>query len=124
MRPNIGALAKSVDGIAPTISTGARTGLAIDRKGYDSCILHASHPQLSSTNETEISLQTSADGATGWTAVDNSTLTLSATAKSGELDINLLPCERYIRVVATVFAEANSVFASTVVLGGSRTVAV
>ncbi|MDB4896886.1 MAG: hypothetical protein JWN15_3148, partial [Firmicutes bacterium] len=95
--------AKSVSGYAPqAASAGAIAGAAIDRFGYQSCVLLAKAGAATGTPTTQTfdaKLQDSADGTTGWADLVGAATT-QITAANGEQhkNVDLTGARRYIRV--------------------------
>ena len=124
---NIGAFIKSIIGIDPAnASAGTTNGAAIDRDGYNSCVLHGACGAAtgSPTAQTvDQKLQDSADGSTGWADLTGAAITqLAADDAEAEVDVDLSSAKQFIRVVSVVAFTAGTSpaipVASTVVLGG------
>ena len=124
---NVGDYVKLVTGVAPANSAaGAVNGAAIDRLGYESCVLRANTGAASGSptvQTIDAKLQESDDGSTGWADITGAAVTqIAADATAAEVDVDLSGVKRYIRAVRTTAftggispAWPNSV---EVVLGG------
>lgn len=125
---DVGAEVKVVAGFSPRASAGETiNGAAIDRKDFQSCVLHARSGAVSGSPTTvayDAKLQESADGSTGWTDIPGAAISQIAAADTEKhVDVNLAGAKRYIRVVAVIaFTGGTSPtlgVAATVVLGGA-----
>ena len=125
---DIGAQVRVVTGVAPQASAaGAVNGSAIERVGFDSCVLHVRAGNATGTPTAltlDAKLQDSADGSSGWADITGAAITQIAAA-SGEahVDVNLRGAKKYIRVVQTVAFTGGTTptlnHTSTVTLGGA-----
>lgn len=128
---DIGAYVKRVVGTVPTNDDGsaAVSGSAVDRSGYDSCVLEGSTGAAtgSPTAQTfDLKLQESSTGTSGWTDVTGAAITqVAADNGYGSVNVNLRGVKQYIRAVHTVALTGGSSPAwpvqSGIVLGGAMT---
>ncbi len=126
---DIGAYVKSINGVFPFARTaGAVNGAAINRLGFDSCVLHTVSGAAtgSPTGQTlDAKLQDSADGSTGWADLVPAIAITQIVADDTEeqVDADLSGHKKFIRVVQTVTLTAGTSptlpCASSVVLGGA-----
>lgn len=110
---DIGAYIHTELGIRPqALAAGTATSPAgIDRmpagsdQGFDSCELHVDTGASSGTPTTlslAASLEQSADGSSGWTAISGSAITaITAVNSQARAKVNLRGCQRYVRATAT-----------------------
>lgn len=128
---NIGAFIKTVVGIDPdNASAGTINGAAIDRTGFESCVLHLAAGAASgapTTQAIDAKLQESADGATGWTDIEDAAVTqITADDTDGEVDVDLSGAKQFIRAVVEVAFTGGTTpaipVAAAVVLGGPQEV--
>lgn len=124
---SVGSYIKTVVGVAAAASAaGARNGAAIDRDGYDSCVLFAQAGAATgapTTRTLDAKIQESEDGTTGWTDVEGAAIAqIAADNGSAKVNVDLSGVQRYIRVVQTVgFTGGTSPAlpnSAAVVLGG------
>ncbi len=125
---DVGAEVKVVAGFSPTASAGETiNGAAIDRKDFQSCVLHARSGAVSGAPTTvtyDVRLQESADGVAGWTDIPGAAIAQIAAADTEKhVDVNLAGAKRYIRAVAVIAFTGGTaptlVVAATVALGGA-----
>lgn len=129
---DIGAYIKAVVGTVPFADTGTVVnGAAIDRLGFDSCILHTSGGAVTGapTAQTlDSKLQESTLAAGPWTNLVPAIATVQLTADNTEdqVDADLSGVKRFIRVVRTVSLTAGTTptwpVSSNVILGGAAEV--
>ncbi|NIU01091.1 MAG: hypothetical protein GWN01_09250 [Nitrosopumilaceae archaeon] len=128
---DIGAALKTVLGVSPQNNAGsAINGPAIDRTGFESCVLSAMAGSTtgSPTSFTvDAKLQESADGSTGWADISGAAISaLTAVDTEGDVDIDLSGVKKFVRAVVTpAFVGGTSPtvdVAATVVLGGAQEV--
>ena len=108
-------------------AAGTINGAAIDRRGYESCVLFAATGDLGgspSAQSLDAKLQDSADGSTDWTDITGAAVTqIVAADTEARVDVNLIGVRRYIRVVrvAAFTGGITPTFdaATLVVLGGA-----
>lgn len=125
---NVGAFINPVIAHAALANAaGTRTGSAIDRRGYESCVLSCNVGITTGSPDAQTydcKLQDSADGSTGWADITGAAITQKTTATAAVVgaDVNLAGAARYIRVVEVVgFTNGSSPktpAAVTVILGG------
>jgi hypothetical protein len=124
---SVGSLVKPMVGNVPAApAAGTRNGAAIDRLGYDSCVLFQQAGASSGTPTTialDAKLQDSADGSSGWADISGAAITqLTTASSSGKVAVSLSGSKRYIRVVEVLaFTGGTSPtlgVSSSVVLGG------
>jgi len=125
---DVGKFLKTVAGINPTNSTGGTiNGSAIDRTGFESCVLHAAAGAATgapTAQSVTAKLQESADGSTGWADITGAAITaITADNGAAEVDVDLSGVKQYIRVVVTVSLTGGTTpaipVASAVALGGA-----
>jgi hypothetical protein len=134
-RHNIGAYAKLATGLVNLANAaGTRNGDAIDRLSYgnaQSCVLISSAGAATGTPDSgtlDVKIQSSADGSTGWTEVTGGAFAqkTTITALDRELDVDLGPAHRYVRIVeVTAFVNGSTPktpHAVLIVFGGGHTV--
>lgn len=129
---DIGAYVKTVIGVLPFARTAAAVnGPSIDRRGFDSCVLHTVGGAAtgSPTGQTlDAKLQESADGSTGWADIVPAIAITQIVADDVEqrVDADLSGNKRFIRVVQTVTLTAGTTptlpCGSNVILGGATEV--
>jgi hypothetical protein len=128
---DVGASLRVVTGQVPVLSAAnaALKGAAIDRSGFNSCVLHQARgaadggPSAHSLDSQVQHSDTTTDGDfEDLPGVEGSAVALTA-AGQNELDINLSGAKRYIRVVSVIaFTDGSTPkipIAVTVVLGGA-----
>ena len=105
-KTDIGAYVKTAGSLVPQNSAAATlNGVAVDRLRFDSCVLQglvgaaAGSPTATSVL---FFLEESADGSTGWAAIDDASVNVGAENSSGEADVNLAGAKQFIRVSATI----------------------
>ena len=129
---DIGAYVKLAIGAIPLNSSGGSVnGPAINRLGFDSCVLHTAAGAVtgSPTGQTlDAKLQDSADGSTGWADLVPAIAIVQITADDSEaqVDADLSGVKKFIRVVQAVVLTGGTTPAwavgSTVTLGGAAEV--
>ena len=102
-----GVLVAPRSGTAPAaVAAGTRNSAAVDRLGFDSCVLAAQTGAASGTPTTltlAAKLQESADGATGWADIADAAIEpLTAANGIARVNVRLPAAKRYLRVVETV----------------------
>jgi hypothetical protein len=124
---SIGDIIKPVSAVVANSSTTTNSS-AIDRKGYESCVLfHACGAASGSpTGQTADSkLQSSANGTNGWADISGAAAAqLTADSTSDRVSVDLrVTSDRYIRVVNVVALTAGTSpklpVQATVILGGA-----
>ena len=123
---DVGSFIRSVASIRPQATAAATVnGVAIDRLGLMSGVVHAVTGAVTGAPTSltyTVSLQDSVDGSTGWAAVPDSTVVVSAANAEAEFNVNLDRTRRFIRVVGVVAfvggTTPNLNIAATVTLGG------
>ena len=130
---DVGAYIKAAIGSIPLSSLGgaAVNGPAINRLGFDSCVLHTAGGSAtgSPTAQTlDAKLQDSADGSTLWADLVPAAAITQITADDSEaqVDVDLSGVKKFIRVVQTVVLTAGTSpewpVSSIVILGGASQV--
>jgi hypothetical protein len=107
-------------------SAGTRNGTAVDRDGFDSCVLHGQTGASTGTPTSftyALKLQESDDGSTGWADITGAAITtVTAASTAAKVNVNLSGSKRYIRAVETIaFVGGTSptlAASSVIVLGG------
>ena len=104
---DIGAGLKLLKGTPPAASAaGAVNGAAINRQGFESCVLHAGSGAATgspTTQALDAKLQDSADGSTGWADLSGAAITqITAVNSEAHVNVNLRAAKQFIRVVTTV----------------------
>lgn len=122
---DIGAEIKAVAGVLPTSVVGTANGAAIDRQGFESCVLHVMNGAVSGSDTftVDAKLQESADGSTGWTDITGAAVEQSTTDDNSlEVDVDLSGAKQYIRAVveSTVSGTDTLPVAASVILGGPQ----
>lgn len=92
--------------VPAAVGAGTRNSAAIDRMGFDSCVLCASTGATTGT-PTALSLaaklQDSADGQNGWAELSGAAVEpLSSPNAVARVNVRLPTAKRYLRVVETV----------------------
>lgn len=135
LQTNIGAYVKNAKGINPANqAAGTINGPAIDRTGYNSCVLHhacGAATGAPSARTVDAKLQHSDASGSGFTdfvpgaAGSGAAAQLVADNTEAEKDIDLTTAKQYIRVVEVVAFTAGTSpaipVAATVTLGGKDT---
>ncbi|RJS14620.1 hypothetical protein DRW03_34655 [Corallococcus sp. H22C18031201] len=98
--------------VPAAVAAGIRNSVAVDRLGFDSCVLTASTGAASGT-PTALSLaaklQESADGQGGWTDLPGAAVEpLAAPNAVARVNVRLPTAKRYVRVVETVALTGGS----------------
>ena len=129
---DVGAYIKAAIGSIPLSSLGgaAVNGPAINRLGFDSCVLHTAGGSAtgSPTAQTlDAKLQESEDGSTAWTDITGAAITqITADDSEAQVDVDLSGVKKFIRVVQTVVLTAGTSpewpVSSIVILGGASQV--
>lgn len=106
MSKRLGEKTKLVAGIRAALQgAGTVDGLAVDRLGFEDAVLLVSTGAVAgapTAQTVDAKIQDSADGTT-WADVAGLTIAqITAADTEQELDIDLTPLKRYIRVVATI----------------------
>ncbi|ADO68705.1 hypothetical protein [Stigmatella aurantiaca] len=102
-----GVLVAIRSGTAPAaVVAGSRNSAAVDRRGFDSCVL-AAQTGSASGGPTSLTLaaklQESADGSTGWTDVAGAAIEpLISENGVARVNVRLPTAKRYLRVTETV----------------------
>jgi hypothetical protein len=127
---DIGSIIKPVAAVTAN-SSGTTNSSAIDRQGYESCVLFHSCGAASGSPTAQTAdskLQDSADGSTSWGDISTAAATqLTADSTSARVSVNLrdLTTKRYIRVVNVVALTSGTTpklpVQATVILGGAAT---
>lgn len=102
-----GVLVAIRSGAAPAaVTAGTRNSAAIDRLGFDSCVLAAQTGAASGSPSAltlAAKIQESADGATGWADITDAAIEpLTAENSVARVNVRLPAAKRYLRVVETV----------------------
>ncbi|QSQ17185.1 hypothetical protein [Myxococcus landrumensis] len=92
--------------VPAAVGAGTRNSAAVDRLGFDSCVLAASTGAATGTPSgmsLAAKLQESADGQGGWTDLPGASIE-SLTAPNGvaRVNVRLSTAKRYVRVVEAV----------------------
>lgn len=129
---DVGAYIKAAIGSIPLSSLGgaAVNGPAINRLGFDSCVLHTAGGSATgspSAQTLDAKLQESADGSTAWTDITGAAITqIIADDSEAQVDVDLSGVKKFIRVVQTVVLTAGTSpewpVSSVVILGGASQV--
>lgn len=123
----VGAYIKPAHGVSPAASAAStRTGSAIDRLGYHSCVLSVQSGATSGSPTSftlDAKLQDSADGSTDWTDIADAAITaLTAADSTGKVHVDLAGARRYVRVSQTIAFVGGTAptlgNAAQVILGG------
>lgn len=126
---SIGSFLTPAAGTVPAVVlAGTRNGAAIDRTGYQSCVLFAQTGAVTgspSTQSLAAKLQHSDDGSTGWADISGAAITaISAASSAAKVNVNLSTAKQYIRVVETAAFSGGSTptmgVGTSVVLGGAN----
>jgi hypothetical protein len=118
-----GVLVAPRSGTVPAaVAAGTRNSAAVDRLGFDSCVLAAQTGAASGTPTTlsvAAKIQESADGATGWADIADAAIE-PLTVENGiaRVNVRLPAAKRYLRVVETVAFTGGS----TPTIGASSTI--
>ena len=128
---DIGAFIKVQKGIDPTDDTGTTlNGGSIDRRGMESCVLHAACGAATGTptaQTVDAKIQDSPDGTTGWADLSpaKATTQLVADDTEAEVNVDLSGVKAFIRAVVTTVLTAGTSprlpVMATIVLGGRDT---
>eukprot|EP00919_Chromeraceae_sp_WS-2016_P047586 GHVR01112737.1.p2 GENE.GHVR01112737.1~~GHVR01112737.1.p2 ORF type:complete len:148 (+),score=14.73 GHVR01112737.1:176-619(+) len=133
---NVGGYIKVVAGNVPVaaVQAGAMTGVAIDRDGYNSCVVHVatgavtgSPDAISVTCKVYHSLDNSADPFAVYKpdGTNEAAITaVTAASSQGQLDVNLAGAKRYIKLYPVLAVTGGSgpptvMVQTTVALGGA-----
>jgi hypothetical protein len=126
---DIGAYIKRVVGTVPTNDDGSAAveGAAVDRTGYNSCVLEGSTGVATGSPTTQtfdLKLQESSTGTSAWTDITSAAITqVAADNGYGSVHVSLETVKQYIRAVHTVAFTGGSSPAwpvqSGVILGGA-----
>ncbi len=128
-RTNAGDYVKLQKAIDPEDSAAATiTGAAIDRTGFNSCVLHAAAGAASGTPSAQTVDAKIQDSATsGGSFVDfagGAITTITADDSDAEVDVDLSGAKAFVKVVVTVGFTGGTTpaipVASTLALGGSE----
>lgn len=118
---------KAVASLVSATRTSAANGSAVDTLGYSNAALlvQAGDIDLANANETYVfTVEESADGTTGWTAIDGVSVAVTADNQTSIADIggvgNSLR-KRYLRAVLTTGGTTPSIPASATILLGQAT---
>ena len=108
-----GVLVAPRSGTPPAeVSAGTRNGTAINRIGFDSCVLVAQSGAASggpSAFTLDAKLQDSADGATGWADITGAAVQQITTANGiARVNVSLPTARRFVRVVEAVTLTGGS----------------
>ncbi|AFE05231.1 hypothetical protein COCOR_03435 [Corallococcus coralloides DSM 2259] len=112
--------------VPAAVAAGTRNSAAVDRLGFDSCVLAAQTGAASGAPTTltlAAKLQESADGATGWADIADAAIDpLTAANGIARINVRLPTAKRYLRVAETVSLTGGSSptigASSTIVLCG------
>ncbi|WP_141323589.1 hypothetical protein [Myxococcus sp. AB025B] len=92
--------------VPAAVGAGTRNSAAVDRMGFDSCVLTASSGAATgapSTLSLAAKLQDSADGQSGWTDLPGAAVEpLTTSSAVARVNVRLPTARRYLRVVETV----------------------
>ena len=92
--------------VPAVVGAGTRNSAAVDRMGFDSCVLTASTGAATGTPASlslGAKLQDSADGQNGWTDLPGAAVeALTAPNAVARVNVRLPTAKRYLRVVETV----------------------
>lgn len=128
MQRNIGAYAKVVRGVSPANATASTiTGPAIDRQGFESCILaHSCGAATGSPTARTVDCKLTHSDTSGGTYTDvagAAATQLTADDTDAEKNVSLIGVKRFLKVVQTVAFTGGTAPAipveATVVLGGA-----
>ena len=101
--------------------TASGNGSAVDTMGYNDAevVINAGVIDLASANETyAFSVEESADGSTGWTAISGATATVTANNQTKTIRVGK-PSKRYIRAVLTAGGTTPSILCGAIVALGN-----
>jgi len=127
-RSDIGSYIKATGSIFPQTISGssAVNGSAVDRSGYESCMVAASVGAATgspTSYSVATKLQDSANGTNGWTDIASGA-TISADNTGSALRVDLSSARQYIRAVSTPTFSGGSSPAvphhATIILGGAK----
>lgn len=112
---------KFANSLLSAVFTASGNGSAVDTLGYNDVevIIAAGTIDLASGNETyAFSVEESADGSTGWTAISGATNTVTASNQNKTIRVGK-PSKRYVRAVLTAGGTTPSIAVSAIVALGN-----
>lgn len=112
---------KFANSLLAAVFTASGNGSAVDTMGYNDVevVVSAGTIDTSSGNETyAFSVEESADGSTGWTAISGATNTVTASNQIKTIRVGK-PSKRYVRTVLTAGGTTPSIACSAIVALGN-----
>lgn len=116
---------KPIASLVSATRTASGNGTAVDTLGYNDAmiVIQAGDIDLANADETyTFSVEESADGSTGWTAISGATNTVTADNQTKTIRVGGLGVgsrKRYLRAVLTAAGTTPSIPCSAVVLLGN-----